>query len=97
LINQLYIDYEKKDYDEIFNHLKNIIDFIDIVNKRFVNNQNDIISLNDCVLICIVNWFLEKEHQQSIDLLKKILRIFEQRSQTIPLTNEVREKLYKQL
>ncbi|CAF4973808.1 unnamed protein product [Rotaria sp. Silwood1] len=33
LINQLYIDYEKKDYDEIFNHLKNIIDFIDTINK----------------------------------------------------------------
>ncbi|CAF1058055.1 unnamed protein product [Rotaria sordida] len=97
LINQLYIDYEKKDYNEIFNHLKNIIDFIDIINKRFVKNQNDIISLNDCVLICIVNWFLEKDHQQSIDLLKKILKIFEQRSQTIPLTNEVKEKLYKQL
>ncbi|CAF4265213.1 unnamed protein product [Rotaria sp. Silwood2] len=97
LINQLYIDYEKKDYNEIFNHLKNIIDFIDIVNKRFVKNQNDIISLNDCILICIVNWFLEKEHKQSVDLLKKILKIFEQRSQTIPLTNEVREKIYKQL
>jgi len=97
LINQLSINYEKNNSDEIFDHFKNIIDFIDIVNKRFVKNQNDIISLNDSVLISIVNWFLEKEHQQSIDLLKQILNIFEQRSQTIPLTDITREKIYKQL
>ncbi|CAF2111137.1 unnamed protein product [Rotaria magnacalcarata] len=97
LINQLYTDNENKDYNEIFNHLKSIIDFIDTINKRFIKNQNDIISLNDCVLIFIVNWFLEKEHRQSVDLLKKILKIFEQRSQTIPLTNGVREKVYKEL
>ncbi|CAM4940877.1 unnamed protein product [Rotaria socialis] len=97
LINQLYTDNENKDYNEIFNHLKDIIDFIDTINKRFIKNQNDIISLNDCVLIFIVNWFLEKDHRQSVDLLKKILKIFEQRSGTIPLTNGVREKVYKEL
>ena len=94
LINQLYVDNEKNNYDTIFHYLKYIIDFIDIVNKRFVKSQDDIILLNDCILICIVNWFLEKENQQSIDLFKKILEIFEQR---IPLTNETKEKIYQQL
>jgi hypothetical protein len=99
LINQLSINYNdnNNNSNDILNHLKNLIDFIDIINKRFVKNQNDIISLNDCILISIVNWFLQKEHKQSIDLLKKILNIFEQRSQTIPLSNETREKIYKQL
>ncbi len=97
LINQLSLNYDKNNFEEIFNHLKDIIDFIDIVNKRFVKNQNDIISLNDCILITIVNWFLEKEHQSSIDLLKKILTLFEQRSQTIPLTKSTRDNIYKQL
>jgi hypothetical protein len=97
LMNQLTINYEKINPDEIFNYFKNLIDFIEIVNKRFLKNQNDIISLNDCVLICIVNWFLETEHQQNIDLLKKILNLFEQRTQTIPLTNETKDKIYKQL
>jgi hypothetical protein len=97
LINQLSIDYEKTNSEEIFNHLKVIIDFIDIVNKHFVKNSNDIVALNDCILINIVNWFLEKEQKQSIDLLKKILKVFEQRSQTIPLTDGMKEKIYKQL
>lgn len=97
LINQLSLNYEKQNSDEIFQHLKDLIDFIDIVNKRFVKNPTDLINLNDCVLISIVNWFLDKNHQQSIDLLKRILNIFEQRSQTITLTESVREKIYRQL
>jgi hypothetical protein len=97
LINQLSINYEEQNRDETLNHLISLIDFLDIVNKRFGKNQNEVILLNDSVLINIVNWFLKKEHQQSIDLLKQILHIFQQRSQTIPLTDETKEKVYKQL
>lgn len=97
LVNQVYIDNDKKDYDEVFNHLKHIIDFIETINKRFVKNQNDIVSLNDCLLISIVNWFLEKDHQSSVNLLKKVLTLFEQRSKTIILSDETKTKIYKQI
>ncbi|CAF1247619.1 unnamed protein product [Adineta steineri] len=97
LINQLSIDYNTTNSDEIFNHLKIIINFLDVINKRFVKNPNDIIALNDCVIINIMNWFLDKEQQQSVDLLKKVLNLFKQHSQTIILTDETKEKIYKQL
>lgn len=92
LVNQLDIN-----SDQILNHFKIIIDFIDIINKRFVKNSNDIIALNDGILITIANWVLDKEHKKKIELLKQILNLFEKQSQTIPLTNETKEKIYKQL
>lgn len=96
-INKLYSDNETKDYNKIFAQLRNIIDFIDVINKRFVKNQNDIVSLNDYVLISIMNLFLQKDNQRSMDLLKRVLKAFEERSQAIPLTYDIKEKIYKQL
>lgn len=97
LINQLNVNHEKLTSDQIINYFKNLIDFIQIINKRFVKNHQDIITLNDCILISIVNWFLEKEHRQYTDLLKELLNIFQQQTKSIPLTNETKEKIYKQL
>ncbi|UJR20772.1 hypothetical protein I4U23_023887 [Adineta vaga] len=97
LINQLSVNYTKNNSEEIFNSSKTIIDFLEVLNTRFVQNTDDIIRLNDGILISFLQEFLEKDQKQSIDLLKKILQVFEQRSLTIPLTNETKEKIYQQL
>ena len=97
LINQLSVNKDEHSDEETFNHLKDILDFVETINQRFVKNQNEIIPLNDSVLVNIVHWFQKKDDQASADLLKKIVQLFAQRAKTLPLTDETKDQIYQQL
>lgn len=96
-INQWSLADGPNHLEEQFNALKDLIDFVEVMNKRFVKNAAELVTLNDCVLINIVHWFLVKEKKETIDFVRRVFNLFEQRSKSIPLTKETREKVHQQL
>ena len=97
LINRLSVNEENRSDDELFNHLKDLIDFIEVVNRRFVKNPTEVQTLNDHILASIVHWFSNKEQPRPSDFLERIVKLFQQRAKTIPVTDGTREKVYRQL
>ena len=92
LINQ------SKDLKKFGDYFNDLINFLVIVNKRFgKKNSSDLLEFNDGVLLNIIANFYEKDRPESIDLLKNIFQLFEQRAQLIPLTPSIREQIIKQL
>lgn len=91
LINQ------SKNSETIIEYFNDLVNFLAIINKRFGKNVSDVQAFNDAVLINIITSFYETNQSESIDLLKKIFQLFEQRTQAIPLTRSTREKVCKQL
>ena len=96
-INRLSVNEENRTDEELFNHLKDLIDFVEVVNKRFVKNPTEVQNLNDQVLAGIVHWFSSKEQPRPTDFLERIVQLFEQRGKSIPVSDGTREKVYRQL
>ena len=83
--------------EKIVDYFNDVINFLAMINKRFGKNTSDLLAFNDAVLINIFTSFYDESQRQSIDLLKTIFQLFEQRAQTIPLTRLTKEKVCKQL
>lgn len=93
-LNQVQVHFQDGKTGELFESLRELVDFIEILNKRFVKNQGDLVALNDFTLMNMIHSFDEKK---SVDLTRRIFELFLERKSNIPLSDRVKKNVEQSL